>query len=359
MINRNQGSDSIKKVKVGIVGLGAIAQKMHIPIISTLEETTITSVAEIDKERGSITAEKLGISNYYQYYEEMYENSELDAVFICLPNFLHFESVKKALENDINVFCEKPMSLNAKNARELAEIANKRELILAVGYNRRLSDNYQNLFKCVNSHKLGKILQFNGTMVNAGPYGGWIPSSDWFFKDRYGVLYDSGPHLIDLIMFLLSDEIKEVSAQGMSTMHGIDTLDSISGCLKTNKGIIGTFNMGWQAGANYDSIQIHGTGGTFIGDPFEIEFFHAGYGPLEKMEHHLKSTKNLFGTYINKAVSTNTSDTYLMEDKKFIDSVLGHGKPYVSGEHGAKVIAVLEAIKDSLDNKNLVKVDYD
>jgi len=66
----------------------------------------------------------------------------------------------------------------------------------------------------VKSLRLGTILQAHGILVNAGPYGSWIPSSDWFFNDKYGVLYDSAPHLMSIMMHILSDQITEVSARG-------------------------------------------------------------------------------------------------------------------------------------------------
>lgn len=334
--------------------MGAIAQKIHIPTLSLFEDVDIISAAEADITRGKKLASKFGINNVFIDYNEMYENVNLDAVFICLPNFLHYDAVKKALNNDIHVFCEKPMGTSVNKAHELVKLAKNKNLVLATGYNRRLEKNYQDMYKLVKSLRLGKLIQANVILVNPGPYGGWIPSSDWFFKEKYGVLYDSGPHVIDLLLYLLSENIIEVSATGTGTLHGIDIFDNIVGSFKSENGIIGSFNMGWQIGANYDSVQLHGDGASVIGNSTEIEIRHRSYGPLERISDYLNNTKKIIKTYTGSRKDTHS--TYYLEDRSFIDSIINKSNPLVSGEDGLRVLEVLDAIKESLDNKKTIKV---
>ena len=99
---------------------------MHIPVLSTFEDVDIISAAEVDVKRGEEFAKKWNISKVYGDYTEMYEDSDLNAVFICLPNFLHYKAVKSALEHDLHVFCEKPMGLSADDAFELVQMARKK-----------------------------------------------------------------------------------------------------------------------------------------------------------------------------------------------------------------------------------------
>ncbi|MHA1833489.1 MAG: Gfo/Idh/MocA family protein [Candidatus Baldrarchaeia archaeon] len=348
----------INNINVGIVGLGTIARNMHIPILSTFEDVNIKSVTEVDAKRGRKIAEKWNIPEVYDEYKKMYENAELNAVVICLPNFLHYDAVKSALEHDLHVFCEKPMGLNANEAFELVKIAKEKDLVLAVGYNRRLEKNFQEAAKIVNSLRLGKILQLHGILVNPGPYAGWIPSSDWFFEDKYGVLYDSGSHLVDLIMYVLSDGITEVSAVGISTMYGLDVFDNIACVFKTKKEVVGTFNAGWKVAVNHSSIQVHGTGGSVFADPLEVEVRYGSYGSLERVVHDIKSATKIVGSQVKRrSKRKHPSETYFKEDRAFIDAVLGKGKPLVSGEDGLRVLEVLEAVKESLEKKREVKVE--
>lgn len=348
------------KINVGIVGLGTIAKNMHIPVLSTFKDVDIQSAAEVDVKRGGEFAKKWSIEEVYGEYTEMYENVDLDVVFICIPNFLHYNAAKDALEHDLHVFCEKPMGLRADEAYELVKVAKKRNRVLAVGYNRRLERNYEAAAEIVQSLKLGTILQAHGILVNPGPYAGWIPSSDWFFKDTYGVLYDSGPHLIDILMHILSDHITEVSARAIRTMHGLEVIDNIAGVFKTEKGIVGTFNAGWKMAVNYDSVQVHGTGGSVFANPLEVEVRHGSYGPLERVADHVKSAKKIVGTLIGSQTGrrgdTRPNETYFREDRAFIDAVLNGDEPLVSGEVGLKVLEALEAIKESMNGGKVVEV---
>jgi UDP-N-acetylglucosamine 3-dehydrogenase len=281
----------------------------------------------------------------------------LDGVFVCLPNFLHYNAVKSALEHELHVFCEKPMGLNVDHARELVTLAKKKHLVLAVGYNRRLEKNYEKAAETVKSLTLGNILQAHGVLVTSGPYAGWIPSSDWFFNDKYGVLYDTGSHLIDILMNILADQITEVSATGISTMHGLNVLDNIAGVFKSKRGVIGTFNVGWKMAANYDAIQVHGTGGSVFADPLEIKVRHASYGSLELMADHIHSAKRIIGANVGgKSGAKRPGETYFREDRAFVDSVINDDKPLVSGEVGLRVLEVLEGIKESIDKNEAVKV---
>ena len=76
-------------ISVGVVGLGAIARKVHIPILTSFQDVKLRSVAEVDVKRGRRIAKKWNIPEFYKDYNEMLEGSPLDAVFVCLPNFLH------------------------------------------------------------------------------------------------------------------------------------------------------------------------------------------------------------------------------------------------------------------------------
>ena len=347
------------KINVGIVGLGTIAKNMHVPVLSTFKDVVITSAAEVDVKRGREFAKKWDIEEVYEDYTIMYENADLDAVFVCLPTFLHYDAVKCALEHNLHVFCEKPMGSKSDEAFELVKIARKKNLVLAVGYSRRLERNYEEAAKIVKSLKLGTVLQAHGILVNAGPYAGWIPSSEWFFNDKYGVLYDSGPHLIDIMMHILSDQITEVSARGISTMHGLNVFDNIAGVFKTEKEVVGTFNVGWKTAAGYDFIQVHGTGGSVFANPLEVEVRHGGYGPLERVADHVKSTKKIIGAQVGgMSGDKRPNETYFREDRAFIDAVLSGDDPLVSGEEGLRVLEMLEAIKKSIDKGSVIKVNY-
>jgi UDP-N-acetylglucosamine 3-dehydrogenase len=347
----------MNKMKIGIVGLGSIAKLAHIPTLAGFQDVEIIAAAEKDVSTGEAVAKKWKIPKIYPSYTEMYEDCHPDAVFICLPNFLHVPAAREALEHDIHVFCEKPMGLSSSDARDLVILAKNNNCILAVGYNQRMIKNYKDAKEIVASARLGSVLQMHGVALNAGPYASWIPSSDWFFNDKFGVLYDTGPHLIDLIRFILSDNITEISANGISTMESIQIYDNISGNFITENNALGTFSIGWKEAVNFNSIEVHGTGGSVIVNPAEIQTRYWAYGDYERVIHHSDSIRKIIRSQWNQAGGgTSTGNTYIEEDKAFINAVRGDSSSIVSGEDGLRVLEVLDAIKISIEQKKSVKI---
>ena len=336
--------------KIGIVGLGAIARNMHIPVLSNFKDVNIDVVADIDKGGVEKVVKRFKIRKAYQNYEEMFEESQLDAVFISVPPIAHYVVAKSALEHGLHVFCEKPMGISSSQAMELVRASQKRNLVLQVGYNLRGVKNYVRAAKIIEGMRLGRILQVHATMTRPGPYVGWMPNGEWHLeKEGGGVLYDLGSHLLDLINYILSEKIVDISAKSIETMH-LNIVDNIAGAFETESGAIGTVNIGWRAGINFDSIEIHGTAGYAFVNPLEFEEVYGSFDMLGKALYHARAAKHVLTEGIHLLISKNVLDTYTEQDRSFIDSINAHvcKRPYASGEDAAHTLMVIEAFKNSL-----------
>lgn len=169
------------------------------------------------------------INNYTVDYEEVLKSTEVDTVYVALPNYLHYEYAKKALLNGKNVICEKPFTLNSKDLEELIEIANSKKLILLEAITNQYQKNYDYIKE--NIKKLGdiKIVSLN--------YSQYSSRYDAFKKGELAPVFDvtkGGGALLDLNiynihvvvgLFGLPTEInyfsnveKEVDTSGILTM---------------------------------------------------------------------------------------------------------------------------------------------
>jgi predicted dehydrogenase len=347
----------MRKARIGIVGLGAIARNTHVPVLSSFRDVSLESAAEVDIKRAEEFAKRWNIGRLYGTYEDMYRDGGLDAVFVCLPNFLHHDAVRGALDHGLHVFCEKPMGSSAGQARDLVGVARKKDLFLAVGYNMLLEPSFEAARKTVKSMRLGKVIQLNGTFVSAGPYAGWVPDSDWLLRDRYAVLYDQGSHLISLILSMLGTRIVEIAAKGVCTMHGFDIFDNVACVFKTESGALGTLNVGWKFGYRTVSLDVHGTGGSIFADPWEIQIRYRSHGQLERLADHITFAKRILTSQAGRlGKDRRQADTYLREDRAFVDAVLHGGAPIVSGEQGLQVLEVLDAVKESIDKCRVAQI---
>jgi predicted dehydrogenase len=95
-----------------------------------------------------------------------------------------------------------------------------------------------------------------------------------------------------------------------------------------------------------------------LANPLDIEVRYGSYGPLDKIMNHLQSSKEIIYTQIaGMSKGKRPSETYFREDRAFIDAVLKGNTPLVSADDGIHVLKVLEAIKESIDKKKIVKVN--
>jgi len=99
----------IRMIRVGVIGLGRMGM-LHLMSCRKIDGVQVVGVADSSK-KSLAKAKALGVDKAYVDYHELLERpSDLDAVILSLPNFMHFESVKLALENGLNVFAEKPLA---------------------------------------------------------------------------------------------------------------------------------------------------------------------------------------------------------------------------------------------------------
>jgi virulence factor len=124
-------------MKIGIIGLGDIAKKGYLPVLTTKENIEIVLCTR-NLETLQKLSNKYRISQCVQTVDELIEQG-IDAAFVSAATNAHFEIAKKLLENDINVYIDKPISLNLNESTEIVNLVNKKGLIAMIGFNRRFA----------------------------------------------------------------------------------------------------------------------------------------------------------------------------------------------------------------------------
>ena len=116
----------MQKVRWGVLGTANIAKNCTIPGMQVADNCELYAIAGRKIEKAEQFKKDFGFEKAYGSYEELIEDADVQAVYIPLPNHLHFQWIKVALEHGKHVLCEKPMTLNAKEAKELFYMANNR-----------------------------------------------------------------------------------------------------------------------------------------------------------------------------------------------------------------------------------------
>ena len=157
------------RVRVALIGAAKIASQGLLYPAQRVETVEVVAVAAREPERARKLAERWGIVKYGSY-EAILADPEVDAVYIALINGVHFHWAAAALKAGKHVLCEKPLTSNAAEARELARLANEHSLILMEGYHNLHHPIAHRMRQLVTNGELGKLthLEVTSGLPSAG-----------------------------------------------------------------------------------------------------------------------------------------------------------------------------------------------
>jgi predicted dehydrogenase len=148
----------MEKARIGIVGLGSIAQTIHLPILSKFPDVEIVAVCDLDRAKAQFVADKFKVRRYYNNFEKMMAiEQDLDGIDICTPTILHKDMAIAALGEKNNVLIEKPLARTSIEAEEIAAAAKKFHQTLMVGMNNRFRPDTMILKSFIEDKALGKL----------------------------------------------------------------------------------------------------------------------------------------------------------------------------------------------------------
>lgn len=330
-----------KKIGVAIAGCGAITRTRHAPEYNNNPDVEIKGFYDYDENRARELAEIYG-GRAYPSFEELIADDSVTAVSVCSPNFLHAEHTIMALEAGKDVLCEKPMAPSLSEAQAMLEVQKKTGRILMLGHNQRLVPTHIKAKQLLDQGVIGRTLYLQTNFQHAGPENWSIErGTTWFFdknKAKYGVLGDLGSHKIDLIRFLLNDEIEQVftstSTLDKCNQDGklIELEDNAVCMFKMCSGIQGLMHVSWtNYGHEDNSTVIYGTEGT-------MKIF-----ANETDDIVIDSRDGSVARYQVGAISTNVRQLSSGIIDAFINSVIRRTAPPVSGLDGINTLACVEA----------------
>jgi predicted dehydrogenase len=188
--------------KIGIIGAGGISEA-HLEAIRDEPRAEVVAIADVSEETAAMRAARHNIPRVYSDYRKMLEETETDAVVICVPNYLHAAAAKAALAAGKHVLCEKPMAMNGQEAEEMIAAAKKAGTILMVGQNNRFRSEARYVKRLLDEGKLGHVYHAKAGWVRRNGIPGW---GSWFTRKEMaggGPLIDIGVHMLDLTLWLV------------------------------------------------------------------------------------------------------------------------------------------------------------
>ena len=249
-----------KKINLGIIGTGWPGQ-MHAVAAKTIAGVNLCACADLDEERRAAFVKDYEPKRDYAAYEKLLQDKNVDAVVICLPNFLHFPASLAALEAGKHVLCEKPPTMNAAEMKVLREEAFKRDLLYCFSRQFRFTPGMQLARKLVREGRLGNIYHAKATFVRSR--GIPVGIGAWFTEKKRsggGALIDIGIHALDAVWYLMgTPRPTSVSAQVFRNFEHLvkvpvfDVEDAAFGFIRFDNGAVVQLETSW-AGNLTDDI---------------------------------------------------------------------------------------------------------
>lgn len=204
-------------LKIGMVGAGIIG-KMHAEALQNNSECVLAAVADVVPERAQALC---GGAPCFTDYKKMCRETELDAVIINLPHFLHCEASVYFLQHGINVLLEKPMAIDLSGCDEMTATAKNGGAKLAVGHVQRYFPAYKLIKQCCKSGEMGKLVMV--TEIRNIDY--FTARPKWFLNKKQsggGMVMNYGAHLLDKIFYTTGSSVSKVSAVMGNALTGDD-----------------------------------------------------------------------------------------------------------------------------------------
>ena len=344
-----------KEIGVAIAGCGKIACTRHAPEYAANPHAEIIGFYDKNKERAEVLARQYG-GDVFETFEDLLKDERVQAVSICTPNVLHGTHTMQALRAGKEVLCEKPMAASVNEADEMIRVQKETGHILMLGHNQRFVRTHIRAKELLKAGAIGKILSVQTNFKHAGPEAWSVERGNtWFFSKNqagFGVLGDLGSHKLDLVRYLLGDEIEDIFAT-LQTLDKrdpqgnlIDLEDNAICVFKMRSGIPGTMIVSWtNYGVEDNSTVIYGTEGTMKIFASELDDIVVDLRDGTSARHHVSP------------MSTNTNQLSSGIIDAFVDTVLNGTVPPVTGLDGRNTLAALEAARKSSAKKSWVKVD--
>jgi len=268
------------RIKVGVIGTGDIAQYLHLKQYLEYKDAQVVALCDMQEEALAATQRRWELEDVATFTDAkaMFAEVDLDAVSICTPNDSHRDLALAAIEAGLAVLCEKPLALNASQAREMVEAAEGADVVNMTGFSKRFFPAARLAQSLIQEGELGEIYALEGHYVQGWGLNPDVPLVWRLQRGRAGsgALGDLGSHLFDLARWWVGEAAEVVAltrtfiserplpqGQGMGM---VDVDDHVGFVVQFQKSAMGTFTASRVAGPIQDDCRLtaHGSQGSLI-----------------------------------------------------------------------------------------------
>lgn len=318
----------MRKINWGVLGTADIARGCFIPGLQQADNACLYAIAGRTAEKAEQFKQQFGFEKAYGCYDDLLKDEQVEAVYIPLPNHLHLEWTKKALQAKKHVLCEKPLAVNAQEAEEMFRCARENGVILMEAFAYLHSPIVSAVKEDVK--KLGTLRYMESAFVTSD-----YPLENIRMRRETfgGCTYDLGCYAVSQILWMLDEEPEDVKAVATFSDQRIDTCST--GILSFPSGAKAQFTSGMVLPTGQfrrlDRFQIHGENGFITS---QAEFNQQGEITWQLTLNGTTESKRVFapqnyrleaeqmGRCILNGEAPHVSETFSLQLSRTMDRIL-------------------------------------
>ena len=324
---------SPRKIRYGILGFGLFAERAIAPAIRSSSNSELVAIQKRSMPAAEAKAKELGIPLAFDSVERLVAHKDIDAVYIASANAFHSPSTILAARARKHVLVEKPMAMNATEARKMIAACRQHGVKLMVGHMLRLSPLVRRMRDIVRSGMIGDITAARADFV----YDGRLSHRSWLFERKLaggGPVYDIGVHGLDTLRFILNDEVVSTKSDLSPRPTAKKTEENANILLKFSRGTLGSIYCSFTAPLRRTFIEFIGTKGII-----------SAYGFTQNSTTiSLRITMGKEGKEEPASIEEiAVPNLYIEQISKFSANIIDDTEPFAPGSTGLRNQIVLDA----------------
>lgn len=335
----------MSSANIAIIGFGKMGM-LHSGIVNSLPEANLVAVVEPNSTIRNSFDPFMEKVNFYKNTNELFQNEQLDAVFITTPPKSHVSLGLECLERNINFFVEKPLSINSSDCLSLVEAVKGKEFVTMVGFMMRYIPTFRKVKEILSENQLGEVLAYSSRSSVSQLFK---KGSGWRYSRKEsggGALITQGIHLVDLLHWYFGDP-KSVCAKTKS-YYSKEVEDFCFANVEHQNSICGNINSSWSIDSKR-LLEIEIEINTSLGSIFvnqdsvkvfsreKTKFFKKGWTTFNITELFTPAVIDIGGTH------------FTLQDQDFIKSVIDKKTIHNDVEHSYLVQKTIDSIYKSAD----------
>jgi predicted dehydrogenase len=331
-----------QKLRVGVIGLGM--GRAHIQAYKADPTCEVVALCDVQESRLIKVAGEFGIARTFTDTEALFASGELDVVSVATPNRFHAPLTIRALDAGVHVLCEKPMAMNAGEAKQMLDAAARNKRKLAIHFNHRMNPAVQWIGRAAQAGELGE-LYFARTFWHRRR---GIPARPSFLSMENaggGALIDLGVHMMDQTLFILGHpKVTSVTAQVYTKFDKVDVPhipmdvdDFAVAFVRFDNGATMEMEISWASHHDHPeefAVQVYGTDGGARRVTRDYQLVEAS---ISSRRH---------GAMVTTRMDKAPSDVVSVQSD-LLAAIREDREPVCSGHHGYVAMQILDAIYES------------